>query len=134
MLDQSWYERRMASLCTRYTGFSRYLSGRHRWQHFLQHQYGDLYGRLLQQWTLQGSGYGPLNIPGKGSDSSDGEMDFCAAPRYPLGVHMSGATAWFRLYVSRLPQQSATVRPCADGGQSFSQLGGGGCARLAGQR
>eukprot|EP00959_Pyramimonas_sp_CCMP1952_P396135 8299973-Pyramimonas_sp.AAC.1 len=56
----------MASLCTRYMGFSRYLAGRHRWQHFPQHPYGDLYDRLLQQWTLQGSGHGPLNIPGKG--------------------------------------------------------------------
>eukprot|EP00959_Pyramimonas_sp_CCMP1952_P022929 481712-Pyramimonas_sp.AAC.1 len=66
VLSQSWYDRRMASLCTRYMGFSRYLAGRYRWQHFLQHKYGDLYDRLLQQWTLQGLGYGPLNISGTG--------------------------------------------------------------------
>eukprot|EP00959_Pyramimonas_sp_CCMP1952_P110377 2309097-Pyramimonas_sp.AAC.1 len=38
--------------------------------------------------------------PGGGSDGPYDEMDFCAPPRYSLGVHLSGPTAWFRLPVS----------------------------------
>ena len=66
-LNQTWYDKRISTLCSQRMGFSQYLAARHRWQHLLQHRYGDLYDVLMQQRVQARQGFGPLNLTGSGN-------------------------------------------------------------------